>query len=1061
MANLYNWSTTAADNDDAGTPINWAENQLPSTVNNSSRELMKQVADWRNLLSGAKISSGTNTTTLTTGLSLSAYAQGTLFAFEQGVTNSGPVTINVDSIGAKDIKKFKTVALVAGDLVAGGLYIIAYEATAGNFQLISPTAQIPATQTGAETLTNKTLVSPILNTSVSGTAFLDEDNLASNSASKLASQQSIKAYADALKSATETLSNKSLNLNANTVTGTLAEFNTAVSNANLASLAGSETLTQKTLTSAVLDTSVSGSAFLNENNLASNSATKLASQASIKAYVDAKPATIGALAIGNNLSDLSNVSTARSNLGVAIGTNVLAPDGNGSSLTGINTDPQLGFKNVSSWADSAVETVTLNPVASAIGKADVSVWEEIPDSNKTNNIWDIVTNELGWNLVNSAYSQTLTPAATSGASIAFTLGSGNWASTDIGKRIVNASASENGEARIISVSNAVATAVITTTFSNTDAIAAGDWKLFSGEFVGGEFSLSNATQSGMALNDHDSFSQDYRGDYSDIVQLSATHYVVIYSEGNTAAKARVITYISGNLAFGASFKFDDTSPYPITSVCATATSSTQVLVSYRRANLMRAVLLTASGTSLSKGGIITTHSANNGLVYEPAQVLAMSSTKVIFLYSYTGYVRALCITINGTSLSIGSVLQVEGTSGANPGLSKISSTKAVAIYNQNNTHSSAIVLTLNGSTLTKGSVHNWGVNLWTDYPHIVALTATTHLLIFRDSTNSYRHSAIVLTVSGTTVSSGSKIQLSTRTGDSFDLSRLTDTTAIIAEDNGLYPNGEGLMGTLLTVDGTSISAGTSVTLDNRWAGSLMSCTVSPTEVMTKTTVENGGTIHINVITNEVPLYVTNQFVTAISGSDSVDSTFYSDWNSNVVTQSLNGQTALYAFSTNSTPSAQEITGGTFGIIKSGQSAVRKIASSLNSVHGGTNTVWFINTNVTYGSETWSAATTNEAKAAIQQASAVSNNQMSGTEFAGISDANLPSFGTQLSLAITLKSTSTSASPAIDKVVFNYDGNVINRDETDQYIIEMPATNKVRISAPSSGNSRNARIYISK
>jgi hypothetical protein len=50
--------------------------------------------------------------------------------------------------------------------------------------------------TGTETLTNKTLTSPVLNTGVSGTAVLDEDNMASNSATQLATQQSIKAYAD-------------------------------------------------------------------------------------------------------------------------------------------------------------------------------------------------------------------------------------------------------------------------------------------------------------------------------------------------------------------------------------------------------------------------------------------------------------------------------------------------------------------------------------------------------------------------------------------------------------------------------------------------------------------------------------------------------------------------------------------------------------------------------------------------------------------------------------------------------------------------------------------------
>ena len=50
------------------------------------------------------------------------------------------------------------------------------------------------TLTGSQTLTNKTLTSPVLNTGLSGTAFLDEDDMSSDSATKVASQQSIKAY---------------------------------------------------------------------------------------------------------------------------------------------------------------------------------------------------------------------------------------------------------------------------------------------------------------------------------------------------------------------------------------------------------------------------------------------------------------------------------------------------------------------------------------------------------------------------------------------------------------------------------------------------------------------------------------------------------------------------------------------------------------------------------------------------------------------------------------------------------------------------------------------------
>ena len=46
----------------------------------------------------------------------------------------------------------------------------------------------------SQVLSNKTLTSPVINTGVSGSAILDEDNFASDSDTKLATQQSIKAY---------------------------------------------------------------------------------------------------------------------------------------------------------------------------------------------------------------------------------------------------------------------------------------------------------------------------------------------------------------------------------------------------------------------------------------------------------------------------------------------------------------------------------------------------------------------------------------------------------------------------------------------------------------------------------------------------------------------------------------------------------------------------------------------------------------------------------------------------------------------------------------------------
>jgi hypothetical protein len=54
-------------------------------------------------------------------------------------------------------------------------------------------------------------------------------------------------------SSTTTFSNKSISLGSNTVTATLAELNTAVSDADVASLAGAETLTNKTLTTPTIN----------------------------------------------------------------------------------------------------------------------------------------------------------------------------------------------------------------------------------------------------------------------------------------------------------------------------------------------------------------------------------------------------------------------------------------------------------------------------------------------------------------------------------------------------------------------------------------------------------------------------------------------------------------------------------------------------------------------------------------------------------------------------------------------------------------------------------------
>ena len=87
---------------------------------------------------------------------------------------------------------------------------------------------------------------------------IDSDTLAGNSSTSIHSGESLKAYIDTQDtSGTITLSNKTFDLDANTLTGTLTEFNTALQGDSFVSLTGSETLTNKTLTSPVI-TNITG-----------------------------------------------------------------------------------------------------------------------------------------------------------------------------------------------------------------------------------------------------------------------------------------------------------------------------------------------------------------------------------------------------------------------------------------------------------------------------------------------------------------------------------------------------------------------------------------------------------------------------------------------------------------------------------------------------------------------------------------------------------------------------------------------------------------------------------
>jgi hypothetical protein len=135
-----------------------------------------------------------------------------------------------------------------------------------------------------QTLTNKTMTSVVLNTGVSGTAILDEDDMVSDSATKLATQQSIKAYVDSGDTTFASI--------AQMTTGTSTTLGPSVDAvASMTSLANMDW-------------------FLDEDNMASNSAIFVPSQQSVKAYADLMVPLAGGTMTGNLVMSENDVSRA-------------------------------------------------------------------------------------------------------------------------------------------------------------------------------------------------------------------------------------------------------------------------------------------------------------------------------------------------------------------------------------------------------------------------------------------------------------------------------------------------------------------------------------------------------------------------------------------------------------------------------------------------------------------------------------------------------------------------------------------------------------------------------
>lgn len=179
---------------------------------------------------------------------------------------------------------------------------------------------------------------------------------------------------------------------------------------------------------------------------------------------------------------------------------------------------------------------------------------------------------------------------------------------------------------------------------------------------------------------------------------------------------------------------------------------------------------------------------------------------------------------------------------------------------------------------------------------------------------------------------------------------------------------------------------------------------------------------------------TNQYLSAITNSvNQIDTEYWTD---------INSMSALNTISNS---------GNAYFAISTDNQVTFKVADNSNGIrsivrnNAGT---WEYNSNTTYGSETWTAATTNSKFRAFDEAMAVSVNKMTGSQLQGVSDNNHYTVGDTLDLAIILYQADVGTPPISDGVSINYDAAALNKGAilgTD-YDYDVPSNTSVRITS---------------
>ena len=299
---------------------------------------------------------------------------------------------------------------------------------------------------------------------------------------------------------------------------------------------------------------------------------------------------------------------------------------------------------------------------------------------------------------------------------------------------------------------------------------------------------------------------------------SANKVVVAYKDaGNSNYGTAIVGTVSGtSISFGTAVVFESAgSSY---NSAAFDSTNNKIVIAYQdggNADYGTAIVGTVSGTSISFGSAAVFESASTLFA---SAIFDSTNNKIVIAYRDGGnsnYGTAIVGTVSGTSISFGTAVVFEtGTSVDISATFDSNSNKAVISYQDasNSLYGTAIVGTVSGTSISFGTavVYNSGGTYYTTATF--DSNSNKAVIAYRDGGNSNQGTAIVGTVSGTSISFGAEVVF--ETGGVTNLSATFDSSAnkivIAYQDSNNSQYGTVIVG---TVSGTSISFNSSIVFE--------------------------------------------------------------------------------------------------------------------------------------------------------------------------------------------------------------------------------------------------------